>query len=413
MDSQIIERLNALRDEPVKPPSASVQEAMRTGRRRIRVRRATVGGITLIAVAAVLGSASLVAHTAGGPPHLPTVTPTVSTPPSRHPAALPAKPPLTKVKGCAIRPLQPLPSGSYTSVLAVDSTGRYAVGAYLPDGATGDRAVLWQDGVPTVLDTPGQDAHPVAVNSSGVVIGQSAIGDRFVDWVAMNGTVFTPTSTATGDVRLAAINDRGMIVGAVGSGLHYVSMLWTSPTAVGTPLPMPGPNWLVGPQAINDDSVIVGIAEPDRSGKQSVIMWGADRKYQLLPTPLFKNPASLGIANIDQRHFTAFDRNGIHQDAAYVFDIASGKHATIERPDNLGLSAGSGAGLFIGWLKSPTEGSILWGPGPRTTTLPTRSHNSVVTAQAISANGRFVGGIEQSAAGTTQPATQPVIWACH
>ncbi|TCC07279.1 hypothetical protein [Kribbella soli] len=108
------------------------------------------------------------------------------------------------------------PAGAGTRVAKVDDTGKYVVGQ-VDVGNFDFRPVLWANGVPQLLDAPGEVSDVLDVNSSGTVLGASLDkeGTTWLPWVYSNGTyTMLQVPTWTDGVSANDINDAGVVVGA-------------------------------------------------------------------------------------------------------------------------------------------------------------------------------------------------------
>jgi hypothetical protein len=94
---------------------------------------------------------------------------------------------------CKIERLQE-PEGSTMSIVtAADPTGRRIASRGYPDGGDFKRSVvIWDDGMPTRVDIPGEDQLLRDINTAGVAVGASFDPQTFgplTPWIYRNGKV--------------------------------------------------------------------------------------------------------------------------------------------------------------------------------------------------------------------------------
>ena len=226
---------------PAGPPQIDVARAMREGR-RMRRRRWAFGGGFLAAFTAALVTGSLLIAPA---------TP-------RKPV-LPPDPPLPK--SCA---LAKLPTGKYSSVQmgGGDPTGRWLYGMTNPVVDTGPmRYLIWHDGVPVGdVAIPGEQLDLRGINSSGVIVGQAQDNKKKIWPYAYRNGKFSRLKGGPGTAE--GINDRGVIVGALGDLDKAVPVRWRSPDAEPERLPIPAGTHVVSTNlAVAPDGTIAGRVE--------------------------------------------------------------------------------------------------------------------------------------------------------
>jgi hypothetical protein len=271
------------------PPSkVDFHRAVRRGRQRLRLRRASV---TVASTgAAVLVAASL--PTAGPG----TITATQTLPPSVSPSASPSvaavKPvPPPAPTRCEREPLR-LPAGAKGGLVhAGEPSGRFAVGVVTINDEV--VPVLWDNGHPVVLSKPkpGNVLH-LWVNSSGTVV-MAVSNDYNYDkssWSYRDGK-FTEF---TGGYTVAGINTRGDILGAWPdqAGIHP-PVVWLG----GDPANPryltggdPGDRGVAAVSGIDDDGTVIGASVP-------WLLWDntMDPLPDNSPSPVYW-PASTGTA---------------------------------------------------------------------------------------------------------------------
>jgi hypothetical protein len=230
---------------------------------------AVVGAVTAVAwlghpvVRAVNGFPGDVTRTLSESP-TPTPTPT---PPPVQPPAMPTT--------CAGQRL-PVPAGAPASaiVTAVDPTGEFVGGrSYYPNNVR--KLVLWDNGSVHAVNVDGFDMQINAINSSGVAVGSTFVGDgTSTRAFVIHGTTAT---LLPGDGAAAlSINDSGVIVGTVPGGGRYVPVIWRSETAEPQPLPLPpgltqGENYI-----IDDDGTVAGEMKGTASAVGTIVLWQPD-----------------------------------------------------------------------------------------------------------------------------------------
>lgn len=207
----------------------------------------------------------------------PTPNPTTAAAPSGSPSPAVAKGPA----GCTVSYL-PVPPGypKKSLVTGGDPTGRIQLGRVYPRG--GARAVMWTDGVPAVIDLPGEDDSLYDVNSSGLAVGSSIEGGRLVAWAYQNGRI---TRLAGRDAAADAVNERGEIAGSVGEK----PVVWRSMTGPPRPLSLPAGTEIGNARDIDDDGTVVGAAgpkyQPNGIDDGRAYAWGPDGVPQTLRLP--------------------------------------------------------------------------------------------------------------------------------
>ncbi|MBV1849034.1 hypothetical protein [Catellatospora tritici] len=275
--------LGPLVEEPTAPSRIDLSQAMTSGRRRRRTRQAVATtGLLAVATAAVIslpmviqrvsanqaepgasGSASAVAS--------PAVSPSPAAPRYDRGGA-PALP--TACKATAF----PSPGGGHSYVRAVDPTGHWAAyRTYI----NGTNAKIWHDGKVDAVKMPGEDNGFEAINSAGVAVGQTFVGEA-----GSNAMVYRDGGVAKlpGGVGAApsGINDDGVIVGEK----DHKPIVWRAATSRPEPLPMPeGFTWGQA-NDIDDDGTIVGHVSDGTGGSRVAYVWLPSGKGKALPAPV-------------------------------------------------------------------------------------------------------------------------------
>jgi hypothetical protein len=278
--------LRSLEVDELPPSKVDLAQAVRSGRRRQRVRAAAIGGVTAVALlssVAVVNQAVNASRTepGGGGSGSPGTT-------------APAAPPLGR---CTVADLT-LPGAPAQFVApATDPSGRITVVA---EDSSGQTFLRYTDGVPErITGVPAGGANVRAVNSSGDFIGASGYKPAFV----YRGGAFNliPLPSAVSAVSPIALNDHGDAV----LDLTY----WADPSvekvrvavwragSTGPVVVLSAPDgWSARAVGISEDGgTVVGHLEKDRveqhgspaAGADEVvpIVWGPDGTRRELPTP--------------------------------------------------------------------------------------------------------------------------------
>jgi len=183
--------------------------------------------------------------------------------------------------GCAViwsnatpTPLGRVKGAGGSQAYSLNNAGQVAGAATT---STTTEAVVWKNGTPTVLPSPGpQYTETVAfsINDSGQAVGYALdpLADGFDDIVQVewNGSTLTVLGGVSGcsqtqsteylHVQSLAINNNGLVVGTIGCGDYTLPVVWHGTTA--TPLPVVGGSGHGGGQAVgvNDLDLIVGLS---------------------------------------------------------------------------------------------------------------------------------------------------------
>jgi uncharacterized membrane protein len=195
--------------------------------------------------------------------------------------------------------------GSHVHLTKVDPTGRYLIGDADPPTGFDSRAVLWIDGVPSVLLPDGASrSGTIDVNRSGTVLGRSSVGDvetaQSRRWVYRDGE-FTDLA-GPDDVAPIAINESGVILGQHSERAPWDNseaglivsrpFVWRSPQQEPEALPLPDGVDYAKPIGIDDDGTIVAVVQEDLrdGGKPArLLVWvpGAQAAEEVTAPPEF------------------------------------------------------------------------------------------------------------------------------
>jgi hypothetical protein len=408
-------------EESRRPSRVSVEAVIRTGRRRIRIRRGVAAALVAVAVAAVSFAVPTVRHL-GAPPVQP---------------ALPA--PVT----CVERPLPVPPVGPPVILTAGDPTGRYLAGMDGPiDGPSND-GILWTDGHPVTFPIAGDHVDVTDVSSTGAVIGDRGTAHGRVGWIWTGGRIADLTGPNTIP---RAINGHGEIVGYVTQDpnaqvLRSTPIVWRSPTATARTLPLP--QGYSGGQAtdVDEDGTILGRVTDGVNGIRAAI-WLPDGRPLALPVPS-DLPGAVGVYPISARGGTVIVVVGApgtatrpERDLVLAYTVSTGLYRPLPQATifDFGLLGGYSvdqsptAPITEGW--SPTTANTrgwvvgmdrqqqasLYAPGTGFVLLPAKAGRDApgefggAVVHSVSDDGTVIGGIDH-VRGTT--AVFPVTWTCR
>jgi uncharacterized membrane protein len=185
---------------------------------------------------------------------------------------------------CAVRAL-PVPDGTnYSLVNGTDRTGRYLAGFAATDDV--GHAVLWHDGVPTVLPIPLSSPTAGAVNSHGAVVGTGFLpgsGDARA-WEFVNGRYLELAPPAGGTQTFGVgINKHGdVLLGYDSNFIDHVAV--RSADGVLRTLQLP-PGYSGIPTGISDDGTVTARAslanQPEQSPDHSFVWDASGVRYEL------------------------------------------------------------------------------------------------------------------------------------
>ncbi|MEV7623608.1 hypothetical protein [Actinoplanes sp. NPDC089786] len=368
-----------LRERPVPPLDVDLGRAMATGRRRVRVRRtvAVAGTAAFTTLAVAVG---VMAGTREKPA----------------PPSLGAPPGLS----CRVSAL-PLPPGeTQGGALAVDPSGRYAVGAVAGSEETGEqgKALLWDNGRLRVLDVPGFAPTPLAVSSTGVVVGGVTRDHRLHAWAYVGGKVVNLADDGEG-ATANGVNGRGDMVGVVnrpGDISHAVMWPAGRPEAVHS-LSAPG---VAGATAISEAGVVVGFAD------SRPYVWDSAFKAGR-PLPALSGGSEGGVLGLAGGWVVGTSGPG---DRPVVWNLARDR---VEPVTAIKPAAVTTTGTLVGTSAAAgsappyRDASILVGGKARELPHLTERRDTDEAA-GVSADGRVIVGRQATGAG----AETPLLWRC-
>ncbi|GIJ67268.1 hypothetical protein [Virgisporangium ochraceum] len=415
-EERISATLRAVSDDLRARPTLLAE--VRTGALR-RQRRRRVAGGAAIAAAAVLVASAVAAgglRSVAGPERpLGTHVSTSPSPTASRSAEVAA--PGT----CRIDRL-PVPEGHPRSlVTGGDPTGRFLVGrAY---GSTGFVArhplLIWDDGVPTRVDMPGDDEAFDDITSTGMAVGSAFTGrDTQSAFVYRDGKL-TRLRAPAGSVQARAVAENGTIVGNLGGGSEpYQPLVWSGPDGEAQFLPLPDGFPEGETVDVDDDGTVLakvsvaGSRGPD--GGDHAHVWAPDGSGRLLPMPEVGGkpaqtfwPISIHDGVVFGRAARPIGSGGVSFDS-FLFNLRTGTYTPLTHAFGL-------VGTSEGWIVGQEwDGPFVAAPGGRAP-LPmlvplsedpvTRLMNMAVH---ISADGTVIGG--QAVDDKSQ--IQAVRWRC-
>jgi uncharacterized membrane protein len=196
--------------------------------------------------------------------------------------------------------------GTWSSAAAINTNGVIAGGALLSGAAAQDHAVRWDAGVPTDLGAvvPGPAlSRAFGINSSRVTVGWADAGNGFEGavWTARLDLALLDTLPLSGYKWSAAlgVNGGGRVVGfAAGDDVnpHYLgyyqrAVRWHKDAPGGledlndvVTLPLGPPIILTSANGVNDDGVIVGLADVGGIDLDGVLFTADVRAFVAVPT---------------------------------------------------------------------------------------------------------------------------------
>ncbi|MEV4275745.1 hypothetical protein [Actinoplanes xinjiangensis] len=403
IDERAVRLLRPLREEPEGPPRIDVPRTMVEGRRR-RVLRRWSGGAALITLTSVAaGGGTLAVSALREPVPVPTVTATATATPSQV-AAAPAVP-----TGCKVTRL-PTDGARKAVLTAGDPSGRYLGGRTY---GTGAGPIVWKDG--RIFARPrltGEDAGLNDINSSGVAIGSAFLGQRQQGYVYRDGRVTELDGRHTAPL---AINDAGVIVGAIGEVLHEAPVRWDSPGAKAVRLPMPAGMTSGRADAVDEDGTVVGRIAADSRELDSGYLWLPDGTGRAMEMPEIEGgPADYfwpdSISNGWVAGRAVDDRaDGSRWFTAMRYRIADGSWEKL--PENVFPNLIAANGWVAGGPTGRDEAPIITA-GSEVVRLPRYKTAKEYEISTFSADGRRLGGYITDMEGELV-GNEPLLWTCR
>ena len=316
-------------------------------------------------------------------------------------------------RNCRIEQL-PVPSDSAPStVMGMDSTGRYIIGwTPHPGSAAGLDLLIWADGGINRAELPGEDQVPGDVNATGVVVGTTALRSQsgainMQAWVYRDGTATMLQGARSAEAR--AISDFGVVVGTEGRR----PALWRSTSDAPSMLPMPESAWEGTAADITADGrTIVGALHPPHSALNRPYVWPVDGTPRELPLPVVEGTTALGALAVtitgDWVAGTAALTNG-RDDVPVRWNLRTGEVRAFPALRIAGPKTSAD-----GWMTARDDhGLAILILGARATValprLPDGPKRHLDVAEVISQDGLSVAGNASSAAAG---GTLPVVWHC-
>ena len=398
--------LSRLDEAPARPSTVDIMRAVRDGRRRKRIRRATrlAGAVTatVVVLVGVPVAASTLRHhgasTVTGP--APSSSGASAAAGPSHTAELAPEPPTS----CALQRL-PVPGGVTMSlVTAEDPTGHYIAGRSYPHGgpANGYPIIIWHDGKPAVITIPGADQSLEQITSTGNAVGQSFVneGQVQVAWAYVDGAVVRLQGS---NAEARGINAARAIVGK----LDDKPVVWRTPFEPAEKLPVPPGTTTGEAYGIDDDGTIVGTLQGN-DGEHAYV-WRPDGSVHALPAP--PNPSGIGFG---ERAFVLRDGwvGGLDTyggSRAVRWNLRTGTVTVVSA-----LDVATEAVNRYGWaVGSDTQGYGVLQTDGGTVRLPALTKPVDPTdniASGISDDGRTIAG--QAVLGNADRTIVAVVWHC-
>lgn len=431
MDADGDRLMAPLRELRLRPDGIDVSAAMRQGRRRYHlIRVALMGGVVgLTTVVGLTATFVLEQRVARGP------IPSDLSPPVGGPAF------------CTVDTLPPPVSGTRAVAVAVDPTGRFIIGRVDTDGQDSDgqgspaiiasggtrpsvktvqswprRAVIWDNGTPSLIEAPDSVLQLDAVNSSGVAVGTSTGKDGGSVAVVYRKGTLTPLA---GGIAAQWIGEDGRIGGHLSDAAGGGVAVWATPDA--QPVPLVGvPNGSTAHiTSIAADGTVVGWAAPPplRHNPQDVensprgdtgYLWRLNGVATALPMPTLPGRKVVGFVpmslNGDRIFGVAYVEGTSIERRLIWMDIPS--PAATEYPADAQLVTGQSANAR-GWFTGGFDDRLDTTPAIATPDgrldLPTVSGIVGQTARGANADGTVIVGNAYEPATRTD---QALVWHC-
>lgn len=297
---------------------------------------------------------------------------------------------------CEVETLELPGDLSDVSVVGADPTGRYIVGSGRRANES-EAHLLWTDGAVQELSGPSyNDDYAIwleAVNSSGVVVGNTQVGNDSIDPWSYEAGSYTDLRNETAGDWAVDINVDGDVVGFGWNGTTgEIPMVWPADDYA-NPQEIPSPAGVVV-RAISDSGAIIGYEEAG-DGQSYPYYWAdATSEGERLELPAGVESASaLDIAG--DWAVGSFDQGGIR------WNLRDGSVEPLPGKATLVNSAGDAGG--VGGKIYRADGSTVELP------LPDGETGSVDVAAVFDRDA------DSAAAGTFEDEagnTRPVVWTC-
>ncbi|MCO8269109.1 hypothetical protein M1L60_00735 [Actinoplanes sp. TRM 88003] len=400
-DDRAVRILRTMPDDPPLPSTVDVERTMAEGRRRRRVRRWS-GGVALVAVTAVAAGGGTVAASALRDTPAAPVKP-VTVPSKKAPAKVAPVVP----KDCKVTLL---PSGEVKKALvtAGDPTGRYHAGRVYPRPG-GVHTVVWKDGeLLPVPNMPGSDAGFRDINSSGIAVGYSYVGDEERAYALAGGTV---RRLAGGRAVAGAINDRGVIAGTLGGAFDGgTPVIWKSYRAEPTRLALPSGITRGSAAAIGEDGTVIGAIYRNTRDEGIPYLWRPDGIGRKLAVP--KGATGFWVSSISNGWLYG---SAVHDApdgsmrsfTSYRYSIAANRY------EKLAVQLSNDAlGAENGWVLSTIADPVILA-GKRIVKLPRYNKMKEYQVTAFSADGKTAAGYTTDSTDNEVVANRPLKWTCR
>jgi uncharacterized membrane protein len=398
-DRYAVALLRPLASEPSGPARLDVSRAMADGRRRRRSRW-WAGGTAVVALTATTAAGGTLAFSAIGRPS-PKAPITIATPtPSVTAAAPPAGP-----KNCKVTRL-PTDGAKKALVTAGDPSGHWLVGRTYPQGPSRP-FVVWKDGkLVATGETSGEDQSLEDINTKGVAVGYS-FDPGVRPYSYRNGKV---TAMAGGEAVPTAINDAGVVVGAVGPLYEGRPVRWKSVTAEPDRLPVPAGTEYGTATDIDEDGTILGTVSA-KNKEATGYLWLADGSTRRMPLPVVDGvkstmfwPAAIRNGVVVGRSVT--DAGDSRTFAYFRYRLDTGRYERL--PEGSGDPARVAAN---GWVLGEAQRPVVTTDKGVTTMLPKYAKakgRQDYLVSSFSDDGKVVGGYAIG----DDIQNQPLMWRC-
>lgn len=308
--------------------------------------------------------------------------------------------------GCVAQRLAtPEGDGPRAVVGGADRTGKYIVGRTYPNGRP--TTVVWENLQPRKVPMQGDDPMLSDATSTGVFIGSSFTGgDTTTAWVYKGGKFLRLAGT---NANATAINEREVIVGEV----QGRPVMWASPTAQPTMLPLPaGSGWTGVATGVDEDGTVVGTLQNSEFKDGQAYVWRPDGTVQKLAQPTLKGKLVTkyhagGISGGWVVGWAAYDEpnRGPRWIGAPRWNLRTGAVDTTEGYFTTVNAQGRIAGQLD--VVAP-DGTAVRLPLPAGFDAST----AMVNTEAISDDGTIVAGYLSSRNGSMSEQPIAIVWRC-